>query len=192
MVQDENQLILKAQQGDTFAFEQLIYRYDKHVLGIAASFRNNEEDAKDIYQEVFMRAFRGIKNFRFQSEFSTWLYRIATNVCLTFSKQKKKYVHTSIDEEFEGEDSETFKLSDTIAGDSFSDSQTFNNELNESVLKAVETLSPKLKMVFTLKHIHDYKIKEIAVMMNCAEGTVKGYLFSATQKLRIQLKYLLD
>lgn len=192
MVQDENQLILKAQQGDTNAFEQLVYRYDKHVLGIAASFRNNEEDAKDIYQEVFLRAFRGIKNFRFQSEFSTWLYRIATNVCLTFSNKKKKYVHTSIDEEFEGEDSETFKLSDTIAGDSFSDSQTFNNELNEYVLKAVETLSPKLKMVFTLKHIHDYKIKEIAVMMNCAEGTIKGYLFAATQKLRIQLKHLLD
>lgn len=192
MVQDENQLILKAQQGDSHAFEQLIYRYDKHVLGIAASFRNNEEDTKDIYQEVFLRAFRGIKNFRFQSEFSTWFFRIATNVCLTFNSKKKKYVLTSIDEEFEGEDSDGYKLSDTIAGDLDSETLTNNNELNEAVAKAVESLSPKLKMVFTLKHIHDYKIREIAVMMNCAEGTIKGYLFAATQKLRIQLKIFID
>ena len=71
----DTQLILKAQQGDMSAFEELVYRYDRQVLNIAKSFRNSDDDAKDIYQEVFIRVFRGIKNFQFKSEFSTWLFQ---------------------------------------------------------------------------------------------------------------------
>ena len=90
MTSQESYLILNAQKGDSAAFEELIYRYDKNVLSIALRFVKNNDDAKDIYQEVFLRVFRGLKNFKFKSEFSTWLYRITTNVCLTYKQKQKK------------------------------------------------------------------------------------------------------
>ena len=85
---EDYKLIKNAQDGDMGAFEQLLYRYDRHVLNIAYSFRNNEDDAKDIYQEVFIRVHKGLKNFQFKSEFSTWLYRITTNVCISFKRKQ--------------------------------------------------------------------------------------------------------
>ncbi len=86
----DTELIRSAQKGDMDAFEQLGYRHDKEVFSIAARYVNRAEDAKDIYQEVFLRVYRGLQKFRFQSEFSTWLYRITTNVCLTHRNHRKK------------------------------------------------------------------------------------------------------
>ena len=80
---DINSPSRKAQQGDILAFEQLVYRHDKKVLSIAARYVTSADDAKDIYQEVFLRVYRGLKKFRFKSEFSTWVHRITVNVCLT-------------------------------------------------------------------------------------------------------------
>ena len=74
----EKELIIKAQNGDHISFEQLIYNYDRAVLSIAMKYASDNDDAKDIYQEVFIRVFRGIKKFEFRSEFSTWLFRITT------------------------------------------------------------------------------------------------------------------
>lgn len=186
---EENQLIEKARQGDMIAFEKLIYRYDKHVLAIAASFRNNKEDAKDIYQEVFLRVFRGLKNFEGKSEFSTWLFRITTNVCITYSSVKKKHAYTPIDSGYEDEEGESTSLLDKIPdNDYLSDKDLMSSEISKGIEKAIETLSPKQKIAFVLKHVHDHKIKDIAVMMDCEEGTVKRYLFTAVQKLRDKLK----
>ncbi len=80
MTQQETELIISAQNGNITAFEQLIYNYDKKVLSLALKYVGNQEDARDIYQDVFIRVFKGLKNFQFKSEFSTWLYRIVTNV----------------------------------------------------------------------------------------------------------------
>jgi RNA polymerase sigma-70 factor (ECF subfamily) len=185
---EEIQLIEKARTGDMAAFEKLVYRYDKHVLAIAASFRNNKEDAKDIYQEVFLRVYRGLKNFEGKSEFSTWLFRITTNVCITYSTLKKKHAYTPIDNGYEDEEGESSSIIDKIADDYHTDRDLLNGEMSKGIDRAIETLSPQQKMVFVLKHVHDHKIKEIAEMMNCTEGTVKRYLFTAVQKLRDKLK----
>ena len=88
----EKELIIKAQQGDQIAFEELIYNYDRSVLSIAMKYVGDSDDAKDIYQEVFIRVFRGLKKFEFRSEFSTWLFRITTNVCLTYKTKKKEQI----------------------------------------------------------------------------------------------------
>jgi RNA polymerase sigma-70 factor (ECF subfamily) len=88
MALSDNQLIINAQKGDMAAFEELVYRYDRHVMNIAKSFRNNDDDAKDIYQEVFLRVYRGLKNFQFKSEFSTWLYRI--KLCVYYNAIMKE------------------------------------------------------------------------------------------------------
>jgi RNA polymerase sigma-70 factor (ECF subfamily) len=189
MSQTDYQLIINAQKGDMASFEELVYRYDHHVLNIAKSFRNNDEDAKDIYQEVFMRVFRGLKNFQFKSEFTTWLFRITTNVCLTFQSRKKN--HDSLDQEISfGEDNST-TLAENISDFSCADELVLNKETAKYIQLALNELPPKQKMVFTLKYYEEYKIREIAGMMQCSEGAVKRYLFVATHKMRDKLKSVL-
>jgi len=170
------------------AFEELVYRYDRHVLNIAKSFRNNDDDAKDIYQEVFLRVYRGLKNFQFKSEFSTWLYRITTNVCITFQTRKK--THDSIDREILHDEDDTATVSDLLSSDDKTDLLAVGSDLSKHINRALETLPPKQKIAFTLKFYQEYKIKEIAEIMQCTEGTVKRYLFTATNKMRHQLKGL--
>jgi RNA polymerase sigma-70 factor (ECF subfamily) len=191
MTQEENELIQQAQRGDVSAFEMLTHRYDKNVLGIAYSFCKNNDDAKDIYQEVFLRVFKSLKKFEFRSEFSTWLFRITTNVCITYKSQKKRRSVASLDEEVEHLEGETRTLGDTISGDSETDSRAISSDIAFHIENALEKLSPQQKMVFSLKHYDGYKIKEIASVMNCTEGTVKNYLFTATQRMRLNLQNIL-
>ncbi len=98
---NDTDLIIQAQKGDQNAFEELVYRYDRNVLSIALKYAASEDDAKDLYQEVFIRVYRGLKNFRFQSEFSTWLFRITTNVCLTYKSRSKEHLRVSINKDYE-------------------------------------------------------------------------------------------
>ena len=169
------------------AFEQIVRRYDQQVLSISASYINDPNDAKDIYQEVFLRVFKGLRKFQFRSEFSTWLYRITTNVCLTFHARNKKRPHLSLDDAMESTSDHPNTLSRTLESDSVTDETALRYDIAMHVDKALDSLSPKQKLVFTLKHFDGYKLREIASMMDCAEGTVKKYLFTATRRMRGQL-----
>ena len=183
----DTDLIIQAQKGDQNAFEALVYRYDRSVLSIALKYSNNEDDAKDLYQEVFIRVYRSIKGFRFQSEFSTWLFRITINVCLTYKSRSKEHLKVSIDKDFDDEENE-FSTTKELVYDGLSPEEISSGaDLGKIVNAAVESLSPKQKMTFVLKHYEGYKIREIAEMLNCKEGTVKKYLFDATKNLRKKL-----
>jgi RNA polymerase sigma-70 factor (ECF subfamily) len=195
MAAQDRELILRAQRGDVAAFEQLVFRYDRQVLNIAASYVNNAEDAKDVYQEVLLRVYRSLRKFQFRSEFSTWLYRITTNVCLTHRSRRKRRTHTSMDQEMESDSDSSGQphpLSETLTHDATADQRAMNTEISAHVQEALEQLSPKQKMVFTLRHYQGYKLKEIAEIMDCTEGTVKKYLFTATQRMREQLKEVFE
>ncbi len=183
----DTDLIIQAQKGNQSAFEELVYRYDRSVLSITIKYANNEDDAKDLYQEVFIRVYRGIKNFKFQSEFSTWLFRITTNVCLTYKSRSKEHLRVSIDKEFGYEENEFSTTKELVYDGSSPEEISSGANLGEIVNAAVESLSPKQKMTFVLKHYEGYKIREIAEMLNCKEGTVKKYLFDATKNLRKKL-----
>ncbi|RJP62902.1 MAG: RNA polymerase sigma factor [Ignavibacteriales bacterium] len=191
-MQEDFQLIKQAQKGDQLAFEQLVYRYDRQVINIAMSFRNNEDDAKDIYQEVFIRVYRGLKNFQFKSEFSTWLFRITTNVCITHKERKERNMHKSLDEELNNNEEDIRTRGDMIESEISLAKETESNENQKYINDALEQLPVQQKMAFTLKYFDGYKIKEIAEMMQCAEGTVKRYLFNASQKMRSQLKGVIE
>ena len=183
----DTDLIIQAQKGDQSAFEELVYRYDRSVLSIAIKYTNNEDDAKDLYQEVFIRVYRSIKGFRFQSEFSTWLFRITTNVCLTYKSKSKEHLKVSIDEDYDDEENEIRETRELVYDGLSPEEISSGADLGEIVNAAVESLSPKQKMTFVLKHYEGYKIREIAEMLNCKEGTVKKYLFDATKNLRKKL-----
>jgi RNA polymerase sigma-70 factor (ECF subfamily) len=187
MALSDNELIIHAKDGNDAAFEELIYRYDRSVLAIALKFVHDSDEAKDIYQEVFIRVYRGLKKFEMKSEFSTWLFRIATNVCLTHKGRSKKHLRQSIDEHIASEDDEVQKYE--LADDGMDPGEIIINlDMRDIIRSAVDSLSSKQRMTFILKHYEGYKIREIAEMLNCKEGTVKKYLFDAVRNLRKKLK----
>lgn len=184
----DHELVTRAQKGETSAFEELVFRYDRKVLSIAHSFTNDADDAQDIYQEVFLRIFQALPDFRFKSQFSTWLHRITVNVCLSHKKRTAESSRTRINGVNERNLKEPHSGSASVARSISPDQYAQNGEIRRYVEQAIESLSPQEKLVFTLKHYEGYKLREIASMMECGEGTVKRYLFSAVGKLRGRLK----
>jgi len=183
---NEKDLILKAKGGDAMAFEMLVHRYDRQVFSMAANYVSNAEDAKDIYQEVFLRVYRALPRFEFRSEFSTWLFRITTNVCLTHRARKRRHGYSPLGTG-EGDDDEA--PHGAVAKEEHqADERTLTNELGESIEQALAGLSGKERIVFTLRHYDGLKVREIAQMMQVTDGTVKKYLFTATRKVRKHLK----
>ncbi len=187
----DNELVSRAQHGEIVAFEQLVHRYDRNVLSIASRYTRNVEDAQDIYQEVFLRVYRGLSEFRFKSLFSTWLYRVITNVCLSYRRKDRKVEHVSLDETFE--DKETVQSATVTATYGKTPEKLYQDvEISVHVNNALATLPTQQRLVFILKHYEDLKLSEIAEMMDCAEGTVKRYLYLATRKLRAQLRNVFE
>ena len=181
MAPTDEELISQAVAGNAPAFEQLVFRYDREVLSIASRYTRSADDAKDIYQETFIRVFRSLSRFRRDSEFSTWLYRIATNVCLTYAgKRKQSPAVSSSEDRDDHEPVSPGRTEDHAEG----------NEISGRIDRALKQLSPQQRLVFTLRHYQGYKLREIAVMMECAEGTVKKYLFEATRTMRNELNDL--
>ena len=190
MTKQETELIIRAQNGNIAAFEELIYNYDKKVLALALKYVKNEDDAKDIYQDVFIRVFRGLKKFQFKSEFSTWLYRIVTNVCLTHKTRSNKREFVSIHPENDEEKESMNTGIEIIDNEPMPDRAVTSAEISEHINNALDALSPRQKMIFILKHYEGYKLTEIAEMLHCGEGTIKKYLFDAVRKMRTQLSDL--
>jgi RNA polymerase sigma-70 factor, ECF subfamily len=168
MEETEIQLIKQAQQGDPVAFTQLVIRYDRRILQIALSILNNLPDSQDVYQETFMRAYKYLPSFRFECQFSSWLTRIAVNLACTRLRQRRLRKFLSLDEM-------------DLAANQLDQESDLNHEL---LRQAVARLPGKLKTVITLKYFQGYKIKEIAEILQCREGTIKNYIFRAVAKLQ--------
>ena len=190
-MQDDIQLVNEAKKGDKIAFEKLVVKYDRLVLNIAYGYKNNKDDADDIYQEVFMRVYRGLKNFQSKSKFSTWLYRITVNVCIEFKRKAKTHSHEPLNN-FDEENENSFSYAEVIDSGMNTDQSTLDGETADLIQTELDKLPKQLKMAFTLKYYQGFKIKEISEMMNCTEGTIKGYLFTSSRKLREKLKPILE
>jgi len=179
---EEQATIREAQRGNMLAFESLVKRYDRKVWQLAYSMVNHSEDAEDIYQEVFVRVYKNLAKFQFRSEFSTWLYRVVVNYCLNYQKRTKKQRTYSLQKEAPGT-GENWQTS--LKGhEKDPEARLLNCELSSEIEHAIRQLSEKQKLVFELRHFHGHKLKEIAAIMSCSEGTVKNYLFRATRKMQ--------
>ncbi|MDZ7295636.1 MAG: sigma-70 family RNA polymerase sigma factor [candidate division KSB1 bacterium] len=184
MDSDEVMLIRRAQQGDSQAFDQLVRRHDRQVLSLAYDLTGNIEDAKDIYQEVFLRTYRRIQSFRFESAFSTWLYRITLNCALSFRRRRMQEDLLSL-ESWQGSGNLISRTADPHT-------EAEGADFRARMEKALACLSAKERAVFVLRHYHGHKLTEISELMNTKLGTVKNYLFRATQKMRRQLSVDLE
>jgi RNA polymerase sigma-70 factor (ECF subfamily) len=185
---DDTLLIREAQMGNAAAFEELVRQYDRAVLRLAVHLTGSQEDGQDIYQEAFLRAYVNLGRFRFECSFYTWIYRIVTNLCLDHLRKKSSRARdltTTISAD--GEEEQVLdRLPDQRAGTS-PERSLISRELRKCILRAMERLSPRERVVFELKHYHGLRLRTVAGILNTSEGTIKNTLFRATHKLRAQL-----
>src|SRR6202030_1906201 len=149
---DEAAVIRAVQHGDQDAFEQLVRAYDQSVLRLAMNLLRSAEDARDVYQEAFLRVYRNIHTFRFDCSFHTWLYRIVTNICLDhLRKRKTRKEEPAQVETAEGPIDRTYMIEeDRAAGDP--ERSLWNRQLGSRIFAALEELTPRERMVFELRH----------------------------------------
>ncbi len=180
---DEQLLIDSARQGDTRAFRELVERSKINVYRLAYDMTGDRHDAEDLSQEVFIRAYRALQNFRGEAKWSTWLYRITMNVCMDHQRASKRrmvpYNDSDGDEHSSGGIASAGMLSPERAAES--------GLLQGHIERALSSLTQQERTVFVLRHYHDLPLKQIAETMQIAEGTVKSYLFRAIRRLKKEL-----
>ena len=181
----EEELITRSQNGDMDAFEELVARYERRVYSIAFRFMGNQEDASDLAQEAFLKAYQAIKNFRQEASFSTWICRIVSNVCRDQLRKAKRTIQTSLDEEVWLEEGTVTKQ---VKDHAPTTEQVYERkELKEYLQGLINNLNPEYRMVVVLRDIQGYSYEEIAEMLNCSLGTVKSRLNRARKALREQI-----
>jgi RNA polymerase sigma-70 factor (ECF subfamily) len=177
-------LIRAAQRGDQHAFEQLVRTYDQSVLRLAMNLLRSPEDARDVYQEAFLRVYRNLHSFRFDCSFHTWLYRIVTNICLDqLRKRKVRKEESAVVETAEGPVDRMDGFEEDGV-DSNPERTMWNNELRNKIEGALEDLTPRERMVFELRHYQGLRLRNIGEVLGTSEEAAKNCLFRATQKMR--------
>jgi RNA polymerase sigma-70 factor, ECF subfamily len=186
---NDAELIREAQRGNHAAFEELVRQYDGPVLRLAYHMMRSEQDAQDIYQEAFLKAYRNIGSFRFECSFYTWIYRIVTNLCL--DHLRKRQVRKEDSGVVTDSDGESFNMLDQVAdvrSGASPEKDLMRRELGRRIAKALQKLTPRERMVFEMKHYQGLKLRTIGEILNTTEETAKNTLFRGTQKLRAALK----
>jgi RNA polymerase sigma-70 factor (ECF subfamily) len=187
---EEHELVRKAQAGDRLAFEDLVRRYDREVLRLAMNLVRRPEDARDIYQEGFLRAYRNLHRFRFECSFYTWLYRIVTNVALDHLRRRttrREEQAPALLEKDGGATQDFFDRQPELSASANPEKRFLGQELGHHIQEAMKALSPRERMVFELKHYQGLRLRAIGDLLGTSEDTVKNSLFRATRKLRASL-----
>lgn len=181
----EKDLIRRAKRGELAAFEALILSHEKMVYNVALRMMNHSEDAKDLSQEVFLKAYKNIGNFDERSAFSTWLYRITMNTCIDEMRRRKGKQVYSLEEELESEDG-AMQRQIADAGDTPEESLLRMEEKSE-ILQALDTLSAEHKSAIILREIRGASYEEIAEIMELPLGTVKSRISRARNQLKEEI-----
>lgn len=181
-------LVRDATQGDHAAFAELVRHHDRAILRLALHLTGSPQDAQDLCQETFLKAYRKLSSFRFESSFATWLHRIAANSCLGYlRKQRSRKVGLTVSGDVEGGEGD---LLDRIPDEhplSSPEQALMNGELRKQIAHALRSLTPRERMLFELRHFHGLKLRAAAEMLNTSEESAKTTLFRATRKLRERL-----
>ncbi len=182
----EQILVKKSMEGDTQAFEKLVLQYQNKVYALSFRYMGNEEDAYDMSQEVFLKAFRSLKNFKGKSSFGTWIFRITTNVCLDeIRRRKRRIAALSLDEAAVTD--RGYEIEKEIMDPSPPLDQLYEQkELSQYIQNLLDQMKPEHKAVILLRDSMDLSYEEIAYVLNCSLGTVKSRLSRARSILRKQ------
>jgi RNA polymerase sigma-70 factor (ECF subfamily) len=183
--EEESELVRRARRGDLTAYDDLVRRYQERIYATIYHMTSNHEDANDLAQDSFIKAFQALKSFKGGSTFYTWLYRIAVNKTINFLKQRKNRTHMSLNDiDFNAEhDTDLIALTSEKTPRRDAGLNELQKKLNEALLK----LSEPHRLVVVLHDVQGQSHEEIAEIMDCNIGTVRSRLFYARQQMQAEL-----
>lgn len=185
----DNELINRVKNGEKAAYDLLVLKYQQRIVNLVSRFVRNQSDALDVTQEAFIKAYRALPNFRGESAFYTWLYRIAVNTAknyLAVQSRRPSGSHHDVSE------IEQIEGADALKEQATPESLILKDELQATVLKAIEGLPEDLKTAIMLREIEGLSYEEIAGVMECPIGTVRSRIFRAREAIDNEMKPLLE
>ena len=181
---EEREIIERVVAGDNDAFGLLVDKYQTKVYNLALRMCGNEDDAYDLAQDAFVRAWRSLGSFQFESAFSTWLFRLTSNICLDFLRAKKRRAAVSLTMSGDDEEETQLDVPDPAMGP---EEAAIASEDRRLLLEALNALPADQRQIITLRAINDLSYAEIARILDLQEGTVKSRLSRARTALRNKL-----
>lgn len=189
-IEADQALVERVKRGDKAAFDLLVIKYQSRIINLVMRFVRNHSDAQDVTQEAFIKAYRALPNFRGDSAFYTWLYRIAVNTAKNYlavqSNRRLPQVKQDISEMEQIDDGTALKELDTP------ENLLLSQEIQGTVIRAIENLPNDLKIAITLRELEGLSYEEIAETMDCPIGTVRSRIFRAREAIDKQLKPLIN
>jgi RNA polymerase sigma-70 factor (ECF subfamily) len=184
------ELVARVQQGDKRAFDLLVLKYQRKIQRLLSRMLRDQSDIDDVMQEAFIKAYRALPQFRGDSAFYTWLYRIAINTARNWMAAQNRRPSTPGFNQ--NEDGETFDEIDNLTDNNTPESVLASHEIANTVNEAIELLPAELKTAIVLREIDGLSYEEIAQTMNCPIGTVRSRIFRAREAIAARLRPMLD
>ena len=179
-------VISRARAGDSEAFRVIVERHSRSVFRLAFRMTGSEQDAEDVVQEAFLKAFRRLQSFEARANFSTWLYRITVNCALDLMRKRRRHEEHNETHDFEG------VVQDQSGKSAPADAMLFSVEVQKRVREAMETLSPMERSAFVLRHYEGMSIEEIGQALGLRTSAAKHSIFRAVKKMRGVLEPLMS
>lgn len=185
----DDDLVVRALEGDTDSYRVLVERYQQRVFAVVMGVMGNVEDAKDVTQEAFVKAFKNLSSFRRQSSFYTWIYRIAFNLSIDEKRRRYRHVEQSIGDsgELDRSVNEASDANLVISHQLRPDQALSRRQFGEQVDEAMKQLSPEHRAVIMLREVDGLSYEEISNIVGCSKGTVMSRLHHARKKLKVAL-----
>lgn len=182
-------LVERVQGGDKKAFDLLVLKYQQRIMKVLSRYVRDHSEVQDLAQEAFIKAYRALPNFRGDSAFYTWLYRIAINTAKNFVVAQGRRPPS---DDIEATEAEQYDGESALKDYASPERETLRDEIKETVFKAIDELPEDLKMAITLRELEGMSYEEIAEAMDCPIGTVRSRIFRAREAIDHQLRPLLD
>ena len=185
----DKEIIERVKNGDKKAYDLLVLKYQQRVINLISRFVKNHSDALDVSQETFIKAYRALPNFRGESAFYTWLYRIAVNTAKNHLTVQSRKITKS---DYDVTDIEQIEGNMSLIEQTTPENLLHKDELQETVLKTIENLPEDLKSAIMLREIDGWSYEDIANVMDCPVGTVRSRIFRAREMIDNKIKPLLE
>ena len=187
--QTDQVLIERVQRGDKQAFNLLVIKYQNKVCNLVSRYVSNSGDVPDVAQEAFIKAYRALPNFRGESAFYTWLYRIAVNTAKNYLVSQGRRAPAN---DVDAEDAEYYEGSDALKEFASPERLMLSDEIKKVVFETLETLPEELRMAISLRELDGMSYEDIAIIMDCPVGTVRSRIFRAREAIDKKLQPLLE
>ena len=185
----DQQLVARVQKGDKRAFDLLVLKYQYKVHSIVARFIRDSDEVRDVVQEAFIKAYRALPRFRGDSQFYTWLYRIAVNTAKNYLVARSRRPPSS---DVDLDDAEFYSGSEQLKDTGSPENQLFRDELEEVIKQAIIELPEDLRTAVTLREYEGLSYEDIAAVMNCPVGTIRSRIFRGRESIDVRVLELIE